>query len=75
MPGLGDEEIAELLQVSTRTVGHDWIKARLYPAHELGRVDARSVGASAFDDGGVSTQWLLQSCAEHTYFKLRGKGT
>jgi RNA polymerase sigma factor (TIGR02999 family) len=34
--GLTDEEIAELLQVSTRTVGRDWLKARLYLARELG---------------------------------------
>lgn len=33
--GLGDEEIAELLQVSTRTVGRDWLKARLFLSREL----------------------------------------
>jgi RNA polymerase sigma factor (TIGR02999 family) len=35
--GLGDEEIAELLGVTTRTVGRDWVKAKLYLSKELGR--------------------------------------
>jgi len=34
--GLRDEEIAELLGVTVRTVGRDWFKARLYLARELG---------------------------------------
>jgi RNA polymerase sigma factor (TIGR02999 family) len=34
--GLNDDEIAGLLDVSTRTVGRDWIKARLYLSRELG---------------------------------------
>jgi RNA polymerase sigma factor (TIGR02999 family) len=34
--GLTDEEIGELLSVSTRTVGRDWLKARMYLARELG---------------------------------------
>ncbi len=33
--GLSDEEIADLLQVSTRTVGRDWLKARLFLSREL----------------------------------------
>jgi RNA polymerase sigma factor (TIGR02999 family) len=34
--GLSDEEIAGILDVSTRTVGRDWLKARLYLSRELG---------------------------------------
>ncbi len=34
--GLEDEEIAGLLEVSARTVGRDWTKARLYLVHALG---------------------------------------
>jgi RNA polymerase sigma factor (TIGR02999 family) len=34
--GMTDEEIAELLDVSTRTVGRDWLKARMYLSRELG---------------------------------------
>jgi RNA polymerase sigma factor (TIGR02999 family) len=34
--GLADEEIAGVLNVSTRTVGRDWLKARLYLSRELG---------------------------------------
>lgn len=37
--GLSDDEIAELLEVSTRTVGRDWLKARLYLARELGHTE------------------------------------
>ena len=35
--GLSDEEIAGILDVSTRTVGRDWLKARLYLSRELRR--------------------------------------
>ena len=35
--GLADEEIAHVLDVSTRTVGRDWLKARLYLSRALGR--------------------------------------
>ena len=35
--GLSDEEIAGILDVSTRTVGRDWLKARLYLSRALGR--------------------------------------
>ena len=34
--GLGDEEIAQLLDVTSRTVRRDWIKARMYLSRELG---------------------------------------
>ena len=33
--GLGDAEIAECLGVTLRTVGRDWVKARLFLAREL----------------------------------------
>lgn len=33
--GLDEDEIAELLQVSTRTVERDWLKAKLFLAHAL----------------------------------------
>ena len=35
--GLGDAEIADCLGVTVRTVGRDWVKARLFLAQELGR--------------------------------------
>jgi RNA polymerase sigma factor (TIGR02999 family) len=38
--GLSEEEIAEVLNVSTRTVERDWIKARLYLSRELGHGEA-----------------------------------
>jgi len=34
--GLGDAEIAECLGVTVRTVGRDWVKARLFLSRELG---------------------------------------
>lgn len=34
--GLGDAEIAECLGITQRTVGRDWVKARLFLARELG---------------------------------------
>jgi RNA polymerase sigma factor (TIGR02999 family) len=41
--GLPDDEIALMLDVSTRTVGRDWLKAKLFLLHELqaesGRLD------------------------------------
>ena len=41
--GLPDDEIARVLGVSTRTVGRDWLKAKLFLLHELkaehGRLD------------------------------------
>jgi RNA polymerase sigma factor (TIGR02999 family) len=33
--GLGEEEVAEILGVTPRTVGRDWIKARLFLLREL----------------------------------------
>jgi RNA polymerase sigma factor (TIGR02999 family) len=33
--GLNEAEIAEILQVSTRTVERDWVKARLWLHHAL----------------------------------------
>jgi len=33
--GLGQEEIAEMLSVTTRTVERDWLKARLFLLREL----------------------------------------
>jgi RNA polymerase sigma factor (TIGR02999 family) len=35
--GLGDAEIAQCLRVTVRTVGRDWVKARLFLAREIGR--------------------------------------
>ena len=37
--GLSDEEIAEVLQVTTRTVQRDWQKARLWLYRELSQAD------------------------------------
>jgi RNA polymerase sigma factor (TIGR02999 family) len=34
--GLGDAEVAECLGVTLRTVGRDWVKARLFLSRELG---------------------------------------
>jgi RNA polymerase sigma factor (TIGR02999 family) len=39
--GLSDDEIARMLDVSTRTVGRDWLKAKLFLLHELQAGDAR----------------------------------
>jgi RNA polymerase sigma factor (TIGR02999 family) len=33
--GLGEQEVAEILGVTTRTVGRDWLKARLFLMREL----------------------------------------
>jgi RNA polymerase sigma factor (TIGR02999 family) len=33
--GLGEEEVARILGVTTRTVGRDWLKARLFLMREL----------------------------------------
>ena len=33
--GLGEEEVAKILGVTTRTVGRDWLKARLFLMREL----------------------------------------
>lgn len=39
--GLPDDEIARMLDISTRTVGRDWLKAKLFLLHELQAGDAR----------------------------------
>ncbi|MEO8561646.1 MAG: ECF-type sigma factor [bacterium] len=39
--GLPDDEIARMLDISTRTVGRDWLKAKLFLLHELQSGDAR----------------------------------
>ena len=43
--GLGEEEVAEILGVTPRTVGRDWIKARLFLLRELDEAGS-SLGAT-----------------------------
>jgi len=39
--GLSEDEIAQALNVSTRTVGRDWLKARLFLIEELAPIADR----------------------------------